>query len=305
MRKGFLLLSVILVSGCNTLDRPKPPVPMPPTDVPVAVGAVAPVALLINELKCDYNEWLDARVPYPDRLVIGKVTGTLTLSLTRDFNTSAGLGVAVAAGPINITPSASQTTETKVENGLVIPFEMSPNADGTKPSGTKADCQPENRLASPILGLKALGTQLSSAPSGSPYFRLSDDLHYTGQFYLKQDTELKAKVVILAFTIDPGSLGRNAEFIQKFDIKVNVTGSAPALTQTKPATAKTSKVKSKKKGGSGWFGKKVDPRTAPNLGSTPFLPPSVPDPTKNQVLPPPPPLPSIIQFNDDGSIATP
>jgi hypothetical protein len=65
---------------------------------------------------------------------------------------------------------------------------------------------------------------LVSAGSGSPYFYPDGDVNFSGQFYLKRSASGGVSIEFLTSKINPETLGASAEYIQSYDINLNVTG---------------------------------------------------------------------------------
>jgi hypothetical protein len=124
-------------------------------------GGVLPLPRLINELKCDYDAWAAGSGPNHDRLVLGGVRGTLTLSLTGDKTSgqTASLGIPIAATGLIISPTINRSTETKVISAVKIPFTLHAHPTGKTETGPGTlDCADMSmRMPQAIMPIKALG----------------------------------------------------------------------------------------------------------------------------------------------------
>lgn len=244
--KTQVAAAVVLLSGlsaCNTLDGEAGSIP--PRAVGTAAGSVVALPRLIGELKCDFQAWTDPSPPLSSdemakrgRLKVRWAKGTLTLSLTRGDARSAGadLAIPIAATGLTVTPglkaSSERRTTTKVEFPFLIQDDiLAPKAGGftadTVAAATPVDCGPaarEQRLPEPILPLAALGRGLIAAPTGRPYFYPNGRVHVSGSFYLKQEQGGGFSVQFLTSRINPATLDRLSEYVQSYDICVNITG---------------------------------------------------------------------------------
>jgi hypothetical protein len=258
-RAGIVLgCALALLSSCSATRLPllgeSRVAPQPDDTVPIAV--------VLNEIKCDYLDFAYSDQARARRLAVGKVTGSVTLAVARDGARGA-LGVAVAPGPLRIAAAAGGAETPAPANGLTIPFAMDPTL-ALNPGAAGIDCSPAARLAQPILPLTALADGMAAAADGGrPYIQIRSPLRYQGQFYLQRDAGAGA-VAAVPVRVDPARVTEPA-YLQAFDITVE-TGGASWFADVGPATA--------------------EPRPAPARRRAPLARPTLPAPVIAAAPPP-------------------
>lgn len=247
---ALLLGAIALISGCEmartrvaTADVAPPPL----TDT-------VPIATVLNEIKCDYLDFAYSDYARARRLAVGKVTGTLRLSVSQDGTRSNAFAVPVAADAI--APGAGQASVP--QNVLVVPFALDPNL-ALNPGGAGFRCGPEARLARPIWDVTALAAALAPLQADAGGLALRSPLTFTGQFYLRRTADGAEPVPV---TLAPARVGAAAVFVQSFTASVE-TGTASWFADVGTATA--------------------EPRGTPGTGYAP---------EPKRAAPPVPPLPA-------------
>lgn len=204
---AFALAS--LAAGSDARTRAAPQV-LPDDSLPVVA-----VATVLNEVKCDYLDFARSDYARQKRLAVGKVTGTIRLSLSRDGTRAGAVGVPVAPAALRIDDAAGAATAP--DDTLSLPVTFDPDL-ALNPDAPGAGCDPRSRLARPILEFTGLAAALSGATReiGSP-------IRYRGQFYLRRRDDGATDVVLARAT--PARLGAEAIYLQSFDLAIE-TGAA-------------------------------------------------------------------------------
>lgn len=190
-------------------------------------AAIVPVATILNEVKCDYLDFAYSDYARQQRLPLGKVHGTLRLSLSR-IGTTATLGVPVAPGDVRLDDAASPVTPG--DRGMTLSFDMDPRL-ALDPAGAKLDCAPGKRLARTILDFTQLAAQFAEARRTAPGLR--SPIRYQGQFYLRRGP---GGVDVVLVSVDPARVGRDLLFLQSFDATIE-SGAVSWFADIGPATA--------------------------------------------------------------------
>lgn len=199
---------------------------------PVAPVAVVPVERVLNEIKCDYLDFAYSDYARAARLGVGRLTGTVTLSLTRAGTGGEQIGVPISAGAIRLdAPVTARGGQVPVDNALTVPFAFDPQL-ALNPAAAGLDCSPGNRLAHPILSVTALAASLSRAGPGGGHAAIGSPLRYQGQFYLVLGDDA---VDVVPVRIDPARVGADAILLQSFDARVE-TGTTSWFADVGPGT---------------------------------------------------------------------
>lgn len=196
--------------------------------VPVAAGEV-PVATIVNTLKCDYLDFAYSDYARQQRLAVGKVTGSIALSLSR--RGTQGVAVAVAPRPIRVTRDFVRGTA-PVDNALTVPFTMDPRL-ALDPARSGLDCSPGARLAQPILPFTAIAAEIARTASGAPYFTIRSPIRWQGQFYLVREG---GAIGVALVKVDPARVATDGIYLHAFDLSIE-TGAASWFADIGPATA--------------------------------------------------------------------
>ena len=199
--------------------RVREPLPVP--------AALVPVATVLNEVKCDYLDFAYSDFARQQRLPLGKVRGTLRLSLSR-IGTAATLGVPVAPSDLRLDDAAVPVVAR--ENGLTVSFDLDP-ALALDPAGAKLDCAAPKRLARTILDFTELAAQFADTRRVAPGLR--SPIRYQGQFFLRRGP---GGVDVVLVRVDPARVGRDLMYLQSFDVTIE-TGAASWFADVGPATA--------------------------------------------------------------------
>lgn len=215
-----ILGAMSLFSLANqTAARVREPLPAP--------AALVPVATVLNEVKCDYLDFAYSDYARQQRLPLGKVRGTLRLSLSR-IGTAATLGVPVAPSDLRLDDAAAPIVAR--DNGLTVSFDLDP-ALALNPAGAKLDCAAPKRLARTILDFTELAAQFADARRVAPGLR--SPIRYQGQFFLRRGP---GEVDVVLVRVDPARVGRDLVYLQSFDVTIE-TGAASWFADVGPATA--------------------------------------------------------------------
>lgn len=187
----------------------------------VARQNLVPVAMIINELKCDYREGMEQK---SQRVRYGSAAVALTLSTTTDQTQeqSLKLSIPVFSGFLSLKPSLSKSKEHKTVNTVTLKFTLDPDLRKHTTDPDALQCDPQHRLPSPIIPAADLKAAVDRAPAGSPYLVFFDDAEISGQFYLKKSSSVGLSVETIPVSINPGTLGSSAEYIQSYDICINL-----------------------------------------------------------------------------------
>jgi len=218
---GALAL-ICATSAGDARDRSVAPAPTSPV-------ALAPVATLLNEVKCDYLDFAYSDYARQQRLAVGKVRGELRLTLSR-IGTAATLGVPVAPGDLRLNDTAS--TIAPSGSGLTIPFELDPKL-ALNPGASGLDCAAPRRLSRTILDFTQLAAEFAQARRLEPAIKLRSPIRYRGQFMLRRGP---GGVDVVLLTLDPARVGRDAGYLQTFDLAIE-TGAPSWFADVGPATA--------------------------------------------------------------------
>jgi len=205
--------------GNPAVARGREPLPTP--------AAVVPVATILNEVKCDYLDFAYSDYARQARLPLGRVRGTLRLSLSR-IGTAPALGVAVAPGDVRLDDAAPPVAQG--DNALTLSFDMDPKL-ALDPAGAKLDCAADKRLARTILDVTQLAAQFAEARRVAPGLR--SPIRYQGQFFLRRGP---GGVDVVLVKVDPARVGRDLVYLQSFDVTIE-TGAASWFADLGPATA--------------------------------------------------------------------
>lgn len=217
-----------LLSGC---DPARAPVGAASRIVPASpVEDVVPVARVLNEIRCDYLDFAASDYARARRLAVGKVTGSVTLSVARGGDAATGVLMAPAALRID-RAGPRPAADAPFDDGLTLAFAMDPDL-ALNPAASGLDCTPDKRLAQPILSFTALAAGLSEV-SGGTAIRIRSPLRYRGQFYLRREDGGVAAVVV---RVDRARAGADARYVQSFDVTVE-TGAPSWFADVGPATA--------------------------------------------------------------------
>lgn len=225
-----LAATLAVVTSCTAGQFPlaRASRPLPPAET-VAVARV------LNEIKCDYLDFAYSDFARARRLPVGKVSGHVTLALSRDG--TAPLGVAVAPGPLRLADD--RLGPASAPESLTVPFVLDPQL-ALDPEAAGLDCAPAARLARPVLALTGLASAIAPAQGGGPYLQIRSPLHYQGAFYLLRSGEAVDAVPVRG---DAARLGPDAAYLHRFDIIVETGGASwfsdvgPATAEPRPATA--------------------------------------------------------------------
>lgn len=224
-KAGTIALAVMcLLSPANpAVARVREALPAP--------TAIVPVATVLNEVKCDYLDFAYSDYARQQRLPLGKVRGTLRLSLSR-IGTAATLGVPVAPADLRLDDAAVPVASGA--KGLTLAFDLDP-ALALDPAGAKLDCAPGKRLARTILDFTQLAAQFAEARSVAPRPGLRSPIRYQGQFFLRRGP---GGIDVVLVTVDPARIGRDLIYLQSFDVAIE-TGAPSWFSDIGPATAET------------------------------------------------------------------
>ena len=196
--------------------------------VPVAAGEV-PVATIVNTLKCDYLDFAYSDYARARRLAVGKVTGSVSLALSR--RGTDGVAVAVAPQPIRVDRDHVRGAA-KADNALTIPFAMDPQL-ALDPARSGLDCSPAARLAQPVLPFTALAAEIARASQGAPYFTMRSPIRWQGQFYLLRRGGATEVALV---KVDPARVATDGIYLHAFDLAIE-TGAPSWFADVGPATA--------------------------------------------------------------------
>lgn len=184
---------------------------LPDESIPVvAVGTV------LNEVRCDYLEFARSDHARRKRLAVGKVTGTIHLSLSRDGTRANMIGVPVAPAALRIDPRG--TVPPAPDDTLALPVSFDP-ALALNPDAAGLDCGPRARLGRPVLEFTGLAAALAGAErTDAAALRIGSPVRYRGQFYLRRRDDGEVDVVLAR--ADPARLGADAIYLQSFDLAI-------------------------------------------------------------------------------------
>lgn len=220
----LLAAGLAVVTSCAgghlPLARASGAAPLPPETVAVA--------RVLNEIKCDYLDFAYSDFARARRLPVGKVTGNVTLAVSRDG--TAPLGVAVAPAPLRLADDLRGAASPP--GALTVPFALDPQL-ALDPAAAGLDCAPAARLGQPVIELTGLAGAIAPAQGGGPYLQIRSPLRYQGSFYLLRSDD---GIDVVPVRGDVARLGRDAVYLHRFDITVE-TGGASWFSDLGPATA--------------------------------------------------------------------
>lgn len=226
MPRVALLGAILLISGCQIFRAPVESTGGVVADLP---PQTVPIATVLNEIRCDYLDFAYSDYARAKRLAVGKVTGTLRLSVSQDGTRRASFAVPVANGAL---PFGREVGTPVAQSMLTVPFALDPKL-ALDPASSGFDCSAAARLARPIWDVTALAAAIAPVQDGDPRLRLRSPLTFAGRFYLRRTATGIEPVPI---TLDPARAGAAALYLQSFEASVE-TGAASWFADVGSATA--------------------------------------------------------------------
>lgn len=221
-----LLAAIALVSGCETCRTP----PLRNGyDAPALPAETVPIATVLNEIRCDYLDFAYSDYARQRLLAVGRVVGTLRLSVSHDGTRLGSFAVPVTAGTL---PFGRGGDAAVAQSVLTVPFALDPKL-ALDPAGAGFDCSAGARLEHPIWDVTALAAAVAPVQAAAPQLTLRSPLTFQGRFYLRRgDTGVEP----VAVTVDPARSGAAALYLQSFEATVE-TGVASWFADVGAATA--------------------------------------------------------------------